>query len=78
MSFLEPEKLFDYNPQKWSHIRSLYEITNHHEAEKIFTQLLADSDFVKRDTENNQGWRSGAIGYYVCFLNALNQFSKVR
>lgn len=77
MSFLEPEKLFDYNPQKWSHIRSLYEITNHHEAEKIFTQLLADSDFIKRDTENNQGWRSGAIGYYVCFLNALNQFSKV-
>lgn len=77
MSFLEPEKLFDYHPHKWSHIRSLYEITNHHEAEKIFTQLLADSDFVKRDTENNQGWRSGAIGYYVCFLNALNHFSKV-
>lgn len=77
ISFLEPDKLFDYNPQKWSHIRSMYEITNHHEVEKIFTQLLADPDFMKRDTENNQGWRSGAIGYYVCFLNAFNQFSKV-
>lgn len=77
MSFLQPDRLFDYNPAKWSHINSIYEITDPREAESIFTQLIADPAFVERDKENNQGWRSGAIGYYVCFLNALNQFSKV-
>lgn len=77
MSFLEPDRLFDYNIEKWSHINSIYDITNPNEAETIFNQLINDPLFVERDKSNNQGWRSGAIGYYVCFLNALNTFSNL-
>lgn len=77
MSFLEADKLFDYNPGKWAHITSMYNIADSTKAEEIFSQLLADPAFVERDKDNNQNWRSGALAYYVCFLNALNQFSKV-
>lgn len=28
LTFLETDKLFDYAPEKWQHIKSMYDITN--------------------------------------------------
>ncbi len=72
--FLEPDRLFDYNPNKWSHIGSMYDINDYSKALEIFNELIADKDFLLRDKEDNQGWRRGAISYYVCFLSAQQFF----
>ena len=74
LSFLEPSKLFDYNPGKWGHIESLYDITDPVEIKKITDDLLGDKSFIKHDNAKNQGWRSGAISHYVCFINARSFF----
>ena len=74
MSFLEVNRLFDYNPEKWSHIESMYDITNPEEVKQIADNLLNDKAFIKHDNEKNQGWRSGAISHYVCFINARSFF----
>ena len=76
MSFLEANKLFDYNPGKWSHIESMYDITSPEEVKQIATELLSDEAFIKHDNDKNQGWRSGAISHYVCFINARSFFRK--
>ena len=72
-SFLEPDKLFDYNPQKWVNI-NMYNIIDPEEAERVFTALISDDGFIERDKNDNQGWRRGAISHYVCFLNAERFF----
>ena len=42
LSFIEPNKLFDYNPEKWSHIASLYDITDPVEIkENLLKQLTS-------------------------------------
>lgn len=74
LSFLEVERLFDYNPGKWSHIESMYDITNPKEVKQIADILFNDPDFTKHDNAKNQGWRSGAISHYVCFINARSFF----
>lgn len=74
MSFLEANRLFDYNPEKWSHIESMYDITNPEKVKQIADDLLNDKAFIKHDNEKNQGWRSGAISHYVCFINARSFF----
>ena len=74
MSFLEPERLFDYAPEKWSHIKSIYDITDPNEVKQIADNLLNDSTFIEHDAAKNQGWRSGAISHYVCFINARSFF----
>ena len=74
MSFLEVNRLFDYNPEKWSHIESMYDITNPEKVKQIADDLLNDKAFIKHDNEKNQGWRSGAISHYVCFINARSFF----
>ena len=71
--FLESEKLFDYNPKKWVDI-NMYEIDDPKKAEEIYYTLYKDPDFEKRNNDNNQGWRLGALAYYVCFLNAKSLF----
>ena len=76
MSFLEANKLFDYNPEKWSHIESMYDITNPEKVKQIADDLLNDKSFIKHDNEKNQGWRSGAISHYVCFINARSFFRR--
>ena len=76
MSFLESNRLFDYNPEKWSHIESMYDITNPEKVKQIADELLNDETFIKHDNEKNQGWRSGAISHYVCFINARSFFGK--
>ena len=72
--FLEPDRLFDYNPSKWDHIGSMYDINDYSKALEIFNELIADNDFLQRDNVNNQGWRRGAISHYVCFLSAQEFF----
>ena len=76
LSFIEPERLFDYNPVKWDYIKSMYDILNPDEVKKISNELLNDPSFLKHDNEKNQGWRSGAISHYVCFINARSFFRK--
>ena len=74
--FLEPQKLFDYNIEKWKHIESIYDITDSIQINKIAKELLNDKAFIDHDNKDNQGWRSGAISHYVCFINAKTFFSK--
>ena len=74
MSFLEANKLFDYNPGEWSHIESMYDITNPEVVKQIANKLLNDEAFIKHDNDKNQGWRSGAISHYVCFINARHYY----
>ena len=69
-------ELFDYNPERWSHIHDIYQITDPKEAEYIYEELLNDPDFIQRDKEHNSGWRPGALNYYILFLRARNHFSK--
>ena len=74
LSFIEPERLFDYAPDKWRHIKSIYDITTPSEVKQIADELLNDATFLKHDNEKNQGWRSGALMHYVCFINARSFF----
>lgn len=76
LSFLEVDKLFDYAPQKWTKIKSIYDITDIEEIEKVAKKLLSDPDFIDLNRGKNNGWRSGSIMHYVCFINARNYFSK--
>ena len=46
VSFLETNKLFDYNPEKWSHIESMYDITNPEKVKQIADDLLNDKSFI--------------------------------
>lgn len=73
--FIEPKKLFDYNPQKWNNIESIYDITQPIEIKSISDELLNDQEFINRDKTDNKGWRSGSIMHYVCFINARSYFS---
>jgi len=73
----ESIKLFDYNPLKWSHVQDIYQITDPQKAEIIFSDLLKDPLFVQRDKDNNTGWRSGALNFYILFLRARKYFSRI-
>lgn len=74
LAFLEVDRLFDYNPEIWKHIKSMYDITIPNEVENIADTLLNDEEFAKHDNEKNQGWRSGSIIHYVCFVKARSYF----
>ena len=74
LSFLETDKLFDYAPKKWKHIESMYDITNPEQVEDIYNRLLADVKFQKQDGGKNNGWRSGSILHYLCFIKARAYF----
>lgn len=76
LSFLETENLFDYAPEKWKHIKSMYDVINPEEVKQIANALLEDTAFLDHDNSKNQGWRSGAISHYVCFINARSFFFK--
>lgn len=74
LAFLEVDRLFDYKPEIWKHIKSMYDITVPNEVENIADTLLNDEEFTKHDNEKNQGWRSGSIIHYVCFIKARSYF----
>ena len=74
LAFLEVDRLFDYKPEIWKHIKSMYDITVPNEVENIADTLLNDEEFAKHDNDKNQGWRSGSIIHYVCFIKARAYF----
>lgn len=76
LSFLDVNRLFDYNPEKWKDIECIYDITDPDELSRIVNALLDDSDFIQLDNDKNQGWRSGSIMHYACFINARAYFLK--
>ena len=75
LSYISESKLFDYAPEKWSHIESIFDVTNPKEIKTIADELLVDEEFKKRDLSNSQGFRSGALMHYVCFINARAFFT---
>lgn len=74
LGFLETDKLFDYAPEKWQHIKSMYDITVPEQVDEIANNLLEDAEFQEHDNKKNQGWRSGSIIHYACFIKARAYF----
>ena len=74
LTFIEPDRLFDYNPEKWKQIESMYDITSPEDVKNIADELLSDKAFLEHDNKKNQGWRSGSLSHYVCFINARSFF----
>lgn len=74
LSFLETDKLFDYAPEKWQHIKSMYDVTTPEQVEDITNKLLDDVEFQEHDNKKNQRWRSGSIIHYACFIKARAYF----
>lgn len=74
LAFLEPDKLFDYDPESWKKIKSMYDITVPKDVESIADKLLNNKEFVEKDNKKNQRWRSGSIMHYVCFIKARSYF----
>ena len=68
MIFTDVSKLFDYNPEKWKHVESLFDITSLDEFSKILREVRMDRDFVSRNRNDNNGWRLGTLNKYFQFL----------
>ena len=69
MIFTDVSKLFDYNPEKWKHIESLFDITSLDELSLILHELKDDREFTDRNRANNNGWRLGTLNRYFDFLS---------
>lgn len=78
LSYLEVDRLFDYAPEIWQHIKSMYDVTAPDEVEKIIEVLLNDEKFVMHDKQDNRNYRSGSILHYACFVRARSYFLTVR
>ena len=80
LSFVEVDKLFSYNPSRWKHIESIFNIDSSKEIMEIFKELMNDETFAKVDGESSsQYFRSNALKQYYCFLKAreiFNQYNK--
>lgn len=77
VSFVEVDKLFDYAPEKWQKISSIYDITSSKEILDIIEVLSNDDGFKAKDsTESSQYFRSNAIKQYYCFLKAREIFKE--
>lgn len=80
LSFVEVDKLFSYNPARWKHIESIFDIDSSKEIMEIFKELMNDETFVRVDGEGaSQYFRSNALKQYYCFLRAreiFNQYNK--
>lgn len=74
--YLEKDKLFGYDINRWKHIDSMYNITDNIEVEKIFNELINDEKFINYDKEL-KNWPSNSIMYYTCFINARCNLSRV-
>ena len=76
VSFAEVDKLFDYAPEKWVHISSIYDITSSEKVLDIIEELSEDDTFKIKDSEGtSQYFRSNAIKQYYCFLKAREIFT---
>lgn len=77
VSFAEVDKLFDYAPEKWQKITSIYDITSSKEILDIIEVLSNDDRFKAKDSaESSQYFRSNAIKQYYCFLKAREIFKE--
>ncbi len=74
--FTNVEKLFDYAPNKWKKIENIYDITSMDLISKIINDLKGDPAFRKRNKDDNNGWRLGAINQYFDFLVYKNNIRK--
>lgn len=71
VSFAEVDKLFDYAPEQWKHISSIYDIVSSDKILSIIDILGNDEKFKAKDAEgSSQYFRSNAIKQYYCFLKA--------
>ena len=71
VSFVEVDKLFSYNPEKWKAINSIFDIDSSERIKEIYLELVSDSEFNRIDSqEASQYFRSNAIKQYYCFLKA--------
>lgn len=71
VSFAEVDKLFDYAPELWKHISSIYDIVSSDKILSIIDILGNDEKFKAKDAEgSSQYFRSNAIKQYYCFLKA--------
>ena len=71
VSFVEVDKLFSYNPEKWKDINSIFDIDSSERIKEIYLELVSDSEFNRIDSqEASQYFRSNAIKHYYCFLKA--------
>lgn len=73
IAYIEPKLLFAYNPDKWKHVKSMYEITSPSVVLSICNDLLNDAEFNEWDKTKSQ-WGSAAIMYYTCFVQAKSYF----
>lgn len=77
VSFVEVDKLFSYNPNKWGHIKSIFDIDKSETIKEIYLQLIHDEEFNRVDNEGtSQYFRSNAIKQYYCFLKARELFQE--
>lgn len=75
ISFVKPDKLFSYNPAKWTHVKNIFDIKSSEKILEIINKLFTDDDFNKVDNEgSSQYFRSNAIKQYYCFLKAREVF----
>lgn len=71
VSFVEVDKLFSYNPEKWKDIKSIFDIDSSERIKEIYLELIGDDEFNKVDCRQpSQYFRSNAIKHYYCFLKA--------
>lgn len=71
VSFVEVDKLFSYNPEKWKDINSIFDIDSSEKIKEIYIELINDSEFNEVDSQGtSQYFRSNAIKQYYCFLKA--------
>ena len=65
VSFVEVDKLFSYNPEKWKDIRSIFDIDSSERIKEIYLELVGDDEFNKVDSQQaSQYFRSNAIKLY--------------
>lgn len=71
VSFVEVDKLFSYNPERWKDIKSIFDIDSSEKIKEIYLELVGDKEFNKVDClQASQYFRSNALKHYYCFLKA--------
>lgn len=69
--FVEVDKLFSYNPERWKDIKSIFDIDSSEKIKEIYLELVGDKEFNKVDClQASQYFRSNALKHYYCFLKA--------
>lgn len=51
VSFVEVDKLFSYNPEKWKDIRSIFDIDSSETIKEIYLELVGNKDFNEVDSQ---------------------------